>query len=88
MPEGYCKILIRQIGQQAHSEIVSQLPVGTCITRALTLERKQTLLSKARTRLAMVCTINTNDELRQRFVNETVTRAQCLGLIVPDETLK
>lgn len=32
--------------------------------------------------------INTNDELRQRFVNETVPQAHYLGLTVPDETLK
>ncbi|AUR01679.1 MULTISPECIES: 1,2-phenylacetyl-CoA epoxidase subunit PaaA [Roseobacteraceae] len=31
--------------------------------------------------------INTNDELRQRFVNETVPQAHYLGLTVPDETL-
>lgn len=33
MSEGYRKILIRQIGQQVHSGIVSQLPEGNCITR-------------------------------------------------------
>ena len=32
--------------------------------------------------------INTNDELRQRFVNETVPQAEYLGLTVPDEHLK
>jgi ring-1,2-phenylacetyl-CoA epoxidase subunit PaaA len=31
--------------------------------------------------------INTNDELRQKFVNETVPQAEYLGLTVPDETL-
>ena len=31
--------------------------------------------------------INTNDELRQRFVNETVPQAEYLGLTVPDENL-
>jgi ring-1,2-phenylacetyl-CoA epoxidase subunit PaaA len=31
--------------------------------------------------------INTNDELRQRFVNETVPQARYLGLKVPDENL-
>ncbi|MEC9199235.1 1,2-phenylacetyl-CoA epoxidase subunit PaaA [Donghicola tyrosinivorans] len=31
--------------------------------------------------------INTNDELRQRFVNETVPQARYLGLEVPDENL-
>jgi len=46
MPEGYCKTLIRQIGQHAHSEIVGQLPEGNWITRAPTLERKAILLAK------------------------------------------
>jgi ring-1,2-phenylacetyl-CoA epoxidase subunit PaaA len=32
--------------------------------------------------------INTNDELRQRFVNETVPQAEYLGLTVPDEHLR
>ena len=31
--------------------------------------------------------MNTNDELRQRFVNETVPQAHYLGLTVPDENL-
>ncbi len=31
--------------------------------------------------------MNTNDELRQKFVNETVPQAEYLGLTVPDETL-
>ena len=46
MPVGYRKTLIRQIGQQAHSEIVGQLPEGNWITRAPTLERKAILLAK------------------------------------------
>ena len=32
--------------------------------------------------------MNTNDELRQKFVDQTVPQAEYLGLIVPDETLK
>src|SRR5699024_4187409 len=32
--------------------------------------------------------INTNDELRQRFVNETVPQAEYLGLKVPDDDLQ
>jgi len=32
--------------------------------------------------------MNTNDELRQKFVDETVPQAHYLGLTVPDETLK
>ncbi len=31
--------------------------------------------------------MNTNDELRQKFVNETVPQAELLGLTVPDENL-
>lgn len=46
MPAAYCKTLIRQIGQHAHSEIVGQLPEGNWITRAPTLERKAILLAK------------------------------------------
>lgn len=32
--------------------------------------------------------MNTNDELRQKFVDETVPQAEYLGLTVPDENLK
>jgi ring-1,2-phenylacetyl-CoA epoxidase subunit PaaA len=32
--------------------------------------------------------MNSNDELRQKFVNETVPQAEYLGLKVPDEHLK
>ena len=32
--------------------------------------------------------MNTNDELRQKFVDQTVPQAEYLGLQVPDETLK
>ena len=32
--------------------------------------------------------INTNDELRQKFVDQTVPQAEYLGLTVPDEKLK
>lgn len=32
--------------------------------------------------------MNTNDELRQKFVDETVPQAKYLGLTIPDETLK
>lgn len=32
--------------------------------------------------------INTNDELRQKFVNETVPQAEYLGLKIPDEKLR
>jgi ring-1,2-phenylacetyl-CoA epoxidase subunit PaaA len=32
--------------------------------------------------------MNTNDELRQKFVDQTVPQAEYLGLTVPDDTLK
>jgi ring-1,2-phenylacetyl-CoA epoxidase subunit PaaA len=32
--------------------------------------------------------MNTNDELRQKFVDQTVPQAEYLGLTVPDETLR
>ncbi|HLR82705.1 MAG TPA: 1,2-phenylacetyl-CoA epoxidase subunit PaaA [Paenalcaligenes sp.] len=46
MPDGYRRMLVRQIGQHAHSEVVGQLPEGNWITRAPTLERKAILLAK------------------------------------------
>src|ERR1700741_1138042 len=46
MPEKYRKQLIRQMSQQAHSEIVGMLPEGNWITRAPTLLRKAILIAK------------------------------------------
>ena len=46
MPEAYCKTLIRQISQHAHSEIVGMLPEGNWISRAPSLKRKAILLAK------------------------------------------
>lgn len=46
MPDQYRNMLIRQISQHAHSEIVGQLPEGNWITRAPTLERKIILIAK------------------------------------------
>src|SRR4026209_2930683 len=46
MPDAYRKMLIRQISQHAHSEIVGMLPEGNWITRAPTLRRKSTLIAK------------------------------------------
>jgi ring-1,2-phenylacetyl-CoA epoxidase subunit PaaA len=46
MPERYRKQLIRMMGQHAHSEVVGMLPEGNWITRAPSLRRKITLLSK------------------------------------------
>src|SRR5215210_2486783 len=46
MPEKYRQMLIRQISQHAHSEIVGMLPEGNWITRAPSLRRKATLIAK------------------------------------------
>jgi ring-1,2-phenylacetyl-CoA epoxidase subunit PaaA len=46
MPDAYRRILVRQIGQHAHSEIVGMLPEGNWITRAPSLKRKAALLAK------------------------------------------
>jgi ring-1,2-phenylacetyl-CoA epoxidase subunit PaaA len=46
MPEDYRKMLIRQIGQHAHSEIIGMLPEGNWISRAPSLKRKAILLAK------------------------------------------
>ena len=37
---------------------------------------------------SMAWKINTNDELRQKFVDQTVPQAEFLGLTIPDENLK
>ena len=46
MPDGYRRLLLRQIAQHAHSEIVGMLPEGNWITRAPSLRRKAALLAK------------------------------------------
>jgi len=46
MPDDYRKMLIRQMSQHAHSEIVGMLPEGNWITRAPTLRRKAILIAK------------------------------------------
>jgi len=46
MPARYRSLLIRQISQHAHSEIVGMLPEGNWITRAPTLRRKAILIAK------------------------------------------
>lgn len=46
MPEDYRKLLVRQISQHAHSEVVGMLPEGNWLTRAPTLKRKAVLLAK------------------------------------------
>lgn len=46
MPERYRQQLIRQISQQAHSEVIGMQPEGNWITRAPSLHRKSILLAK------------------------------------------
>lgn len=46
MPDKYRQMLIRQISQHAHSEIVGMLPEGNWITRAPSLKRKLILIAK------------------------------------------
>lgn len=46
MPDDYRKLLVRQISQHAHSEIVGMLPEANWISRAPTLRRKMALLAK------------------------------------------
>lgn len=46
MPEDYRKLLVRQISQHAHSEVVGMLPEANWITRAPSLRRKMALMAK------------------------------------------
>jgi ring-1,2-phenylacetyl-CoA epoxidase subunit PaaA len=46
MPEAYRALLVRQIAQHAHSEIIGMQPEGNWITRAPSLRRKAALLAK------------------------------------------
>ncbi|MFD8478565.1 1,2-phenylacetyl-CoA epoxidase subunit PaaA [Kitasatospora sp. NPDC059673] len=46
LPDGYRRMLIRQIAQHAHSEIIGMQPEGAWLTRAPSLYRKAGLLAK------------------------------------------
>ena len=46
MPDGYRRMLVRQIAQHAHSEIIGMQPEGGWLTRAPSLHRKAALLAK------------------------------------------
>jgi ring-1,2-phenylacetyl-CoA epoxidase subunit PaaA len=46
MPDAYRKTLVRQISQNAHSEIIGMQPEGNWLTRAPSLRRKAILLAK------------------------------------------
>ncbi|NEA98904.1 1,2-phenylacetyl-CoA epoxidase subunit PaaA [Streptomyces sp. SID13726] len=46
LPDGYRRMMIRQIAQHAHSEIIGMQPEGAWLTRAPSLQRKAVLLAK------------------------------------------
>ncbi|MFF8868452.1 1,2-phenylacetyl-CoA epoxidase subunit PaaA [Streptomyces sp. NPDC015139] len=46
MPDGYRRMLVRQIAQHAHSEVIGMQPEGAWLTRAPSLRRKAVLLAK------------------------------------------
>ncbi|MCX4997719.1 1,2-phenylacetyl-CoA epoxidase subunit A [Streptomyces longwoodensis] len=46
MPDGYRRMLTRQIAQHAHSEIIGMQPEGAWLTRAPSLHRKSVLIAK------------------------------------------
>ena len=46
MPDGYRQMMVRQIGQHAHSELMGMQPESNWISRAPSLRRKAALLAK------------------------------------------
>ncbi|BAU81357.1 phenylacetate-CoA oxygenase, paaG subunit [Streptomyces laurentii] len=46
MPDGYRRLLLRQLAQHAHSEIIGMQPEGAWLTRAPSLYRKSVLIAK------------------------------------------
>ncbi|MGY0065350.1 1,2-phenylacetyl-CoA epoxidase subunit PaaA [Streptomyces sp. QTS137] len=46
MPDGYRRMMVRQIAQHAHSEIIGMQPEGAWLTRAPSLYRKSVLIAK------------------------------------------
>ena len=46
MPDDYRELLVRQISQHAHSEVVGMLPEANWVSRAPSLRRKMALLAK------------------------------------------
>ena len=74
MPDNYRKFLIRQMSQHAHSEIVGQLPEGSWITKAPSLERKATLLAKVQDEaghgLYIYCAAETLDVTRLEMTEQ------------------
>src|SRR5690242_15093716 len=72
MPGDYRKMLIRQISQHAHSEIVGMLPEANWITRAPSLKRKATLLAKVQDEaghgLYLYCAAETLGTSREQMI--------------------
>ncbi|MEU8541470.1 1,2-phenylacetyl-CoA epoxidase subunit PaaA [Streptomyces sp. NPDC048717] len=46
MPDGYRRLILRQLAQHAHSEIIGMQPEGAWLTRAPSLYRKSLLIAK------------------------------------------
>lgn len=66
MPDDYRKLLVRQISQHAHSEIVGMLPEANWISVAPSLRRKMALLAKVQdeggTRIISLCSYGNSGE--------------------------
>lgn len=77
MPGDYRNMLIRQISQHAHSEIVGMLPEANWITRAPTLRRKATLLAKVQDEaghgLYLYCAAETLNIAREEMVDQLLS---------------
>ena len=77
MPDDYRKMLIRQISQHAHSEIVGMLPEANWITRAPTLRRKVTLLAKVQDEaghgLYLYCAAETLNISREEMTDQLLS---------------
>ncbi|CAM5398750.1 hypothetical protein SALBM135S_06240 [Streptomyces alboniger] len=95
MPDGYRRMLVRQIAQHAHSEIIGMQPEGALMfgppdTEAGGADARTAALGAAVSRRAMAWGIkrHTNDELRQSFVDQCVPQADRLGLTLPDPAIR
>jgi ring-1,2-phenylacetyl-CoA epoxidase subunit PaaA len=77
MPDDYRKMLIRQISQHAHSEIVGMLPEANWITRAPSLKRKATLLAKVQDEaghgLYLYCAVETLNISREEMTDQLLS---------------
>lgn len=77
MPDDYRKMLIRQISQHAHSEIVGMLPEANWITRAPSLKRKVILLAKVQDEaghgLYLYCAAETLGISREEMIGQLLS---------------